>query len=745
MWYNPPLMELSLRARFKNLFQSSNDYRLGTVKGVFIPNILQMIGVILFMRLGWVLGHVGSTSMLTIISLASSILIITSFSLSSIVSNMKVGSGGAYFIISRVLGIEFGSAIGILLCLSQHASIALCVSGFSLSIQQFFPDVSIKLIEAATLTSLIVISYISTQLAVKTQMLIFISLFMSIGAIFLYSAPFDISLLPPVETATTSLTFWLAFAMFFPAVTGIEAGMSMSGDLKNPSRSLPLGTLISVLAAFVIYSGISIFLSSHVPAEALRDHPFILYHIAKFKPLVLIGVWGATLSSALGGVLGAPRVIQALAKDRVLPSFLAKGHGKSNQPRIATVLVYGTALALTLGTNINQIIPMLTMICLVSYGLINFVAFFEGFLKNPSWRPHFPTPWPLALVGSLGCLTAMFLINPIASLIVIGLTAAIGAVTSLRGIGGSWDDIRFGLFSFLVHKGAAKLSSFAPNAKSWRPNILSLFSDTMFSSNLALFSHALDHGKGFLTFGINASSPEDAKSIQGVQQRLSEMKIPAFLHVNHSENTPGNLVQTVKNYGFGPLVPNTVLLPLSAGADAILKVLEDAGRVQKNIMILKSDEGNPRLYSEPFVTPKKINLWWRGGNQNNFELCLALSYSLRGSPIWSGLEICIKSLVDSHATMEQLSHVFERYYKKLRIKKLSFGPIFEENGEFFSTLTAHSKEADFTFLGLRSRKEGESHEEYRTYFEDLLEKTKNIPNLAYVLAGENLSFQKIFD
>jgi len=737
-------MELSLGTRFKNAFRRNKDYKLGTIKGVFIPNILQMIGVILFMRLGWVLGHVGSTSMLSIISLASSILIVTSLSLSSIVSNMKVGSGGAYFIISRVLGVEFGSAIGILLCVSQHASIALCVSGFSVSLQQFFPDISILLIEAVTLTSLIVISYISTQLAVKAQLLIFFALFASIGAIFLYSAPFDAALLPAAEATTaTTLTFWLAIAMFFPAATGIEAGMSMSGDLRTPSRSLPLGTLASVLVAYLIYSGLTIFLSSHVPAEFLREHPFIVYHIAKIKPLVILGVWGATLSSALGSILGAPRVIQALAKDRVLPSFLSKGHGKSNQPRIAIVLVYCAAMGLTLGTNINQIIPMMTMICLVSYGMINFVAFFEGFLKNPSWRPHFQTPWPLALIGSLGCFTAMFLINPVASLIVIGLTVAICLVTSTRGIGGGWDDIRFSLFSFLVHKGAAKLSSFSPNAKSWRPNILSLFNENAFCSNLALFSHALDHGKGFLTFGVHASAQEE--SIQGVRQHISDLKIPAFLHVNHSENTPGNLVQTVKNYGFGPLVPNTVLLPLSTGLNALLQVLEDASRVQKNIVILKSDEGNPRLYSEPFVTPKKINLWWRGGNQNNFELCLALSYSLRGSSIWSGIEICIKSLVKSQETKDQLSHVFERYHKKLRIKKLSFEPILDEDGDFFSNLISYSKDADFTFLGLRIRKEGESHEEYQAYFESLLEKTAPVPNLAYVLAGENLSFQKIFD
>lgn len=733
-------MELSLRARFKTFFRREKDHKLGTMKGVFIPNILQMIGVILFMRLGWVLGHVGTTSMLIIISLASSILVITSFSLSSIVSNMKVGSGGAYFIISRVLGIEFGSAIGILLCLSQHASIALCVSGFSLSLQEFYPHVSIHLFEAATLSTLILISYISTQFAVKTQGLIFFALFISIGSIFFGGNQYVSSTLQPLDLPMTTLTFWMGFAMFFPAATGIEAGMSMSGDLKNPNRSLPIGTILSVLVAYLLYSSITLFLSSEIAPEMLRSHPFIIYHLAQIKPLVILGVWGATLSSALGSILGAPRVIQALAKDGVLPSFLSKGHGKDNQPRIATLFVYVMAMGLTIGTNINQIIPMMTMICLVSYGLINFVSFFEGFIKNPSWRPSLNTPWPLSLLGSIGCFTAMFLINPKASLIVIALTILLCIWASHRKIDGRWDDIRYGLFSFLVHKGAAKLSTLRPNAKSWRPNIFTLFSEDL-PQNLALFSHALDHGKGFLTFGTQTSEESIHEKFK---EQLSSLKIPSFIHINYSDSSSLSQLQQIKNYGFGPLIPNTIILPASTGKTNINKILTDTNRVKKNIIILKSDENNPRLYAEPYVTPKKIDLWWRGGNQNNFELCLALSYCLRGSPIWSGVEIHIKSLLNDEETKDQLANIFERYKKKLRIKKLFFDPVVDPNGNFFKNLENSSKETDFIFLGLRTKKEEESEKDYETYVSTFIEKTKILPNLAYVLAGEELSFEKIF-
>ena len=736
-------MEISLSARFKSYFSREKDHKLGAIKGVFIPNVLQMIGVILFMRLGWVLGNVGTSAMLMIISLASSILIITSFSLSSIVSNMKVGSGGAYFIISRVLGIEFGSAIGSLLCVSQHASIALCVSGFSLSIQQFFPDISIKLIEAITLTSLITISYISTHLAVKAQAIIFITLFISIGSIFFGSSQVVDASLYAVEFPLPALTFWAGFAMFFPAATGIEAGMSMSGDLRNPSRALPLGAIMSVITAFLLYASLALFLSREMSPGMLRAHPFIVYNMAKIKMLVVVGVWGATLSSALGSILGAPRIIQALAKDQVLPSALAKGHGKTNQPRTAILLVYCTSLILTLCTNINQIIPIMTMICLVSYGLINFVTFFEAFIKNPSWRPNFNTPWPVALFGSLGCFLVMFLINVNASLIVIALTIILCMVSAYRGIGGRWDDIRYSIFSLLVHKGAARLAKLNPNAKSWRPNLISLFESSALPLSLAYFSYALDHGKGFLTFGTTLANEERSKEVE-FKQQLGELKIPSFLHVNYSDHSSVNLLQQIKNYGFGPLTPNSVILPLTDDHELIIEVLKDTQRIKKNIILLKSDSANPRLYAESYVTAKRINLWWRGGNQNNFELCLALSYCLRGSPIWSRAEIRIKSLIRDEEELEKLTGLFEKYEKKLRIKKLVFCPILDEAGSFLSNLIEHSEDADFTFLGLRAAREDETDEEFVSYFSNLAAGVSPIPNMAFVLAGEQLSFKKIF-
>lgn len=513
------------------MIKKYGDGKFGTFEGVFIPNVLQMIGVILFLRLGWVLGHTGVVEMSVIITLSALLLFVTGLSLSSIVSNMKMSGGGAYYLISRALGIEFGSALGVLSCISQLCSISLCVTGFSLSLYEFYPLLSLPLLKAATLTALVLISYFSTNFALKTQLFIFVGLAVSIGAIFLGSTTPSETLVPTNEAAT--LSFWGSFAMFFPAMTGIESGMSMSGDLRNPARSLPIGTLGAVAVVYTIYLSIALFLSSFVPPELLRAYPFILYYTSKVGYLIIIGIWAATISSALGAILGGPRVIQAIAKDGILPDFLSKGFGPTNQPRVATIMVYVLGMLLTLGTDINQIIPMLTMSCLISYGLLNFIAFFESFMQNPSWRPTVRVHWAISLTGAIGCLVAMFMINPGAAFIVIALVSIFCFWTGKRKLKGNWDDLKHSIFSFFVHKGTVKLSTLEASAKSWRPHILTLFDQPSVQKNLAYFSHALNQEKGFLTFSANLITRDGAKEVyENIKKDLQGFKIPSHLHLN---------------------------------------------------------------------------------------------------------------------------------------------------------------------------------------------------------------------
>ena len=321
----------------------------GTFKGVFTPSLITILGAILFLRMGWLVGHTGIITTLLIITFASALTFITGLSVASTATNMNVKGGGVYYIVSRSLGIETGASVGLPLYLAQACGIAFYITGFSEALSGSFtsyvviPELYISITILCLLT---LVSYKSTDFALKIQLLLLGVIIIALVSIFT-GDPSQLNLALDSKEAFGTIpkvTFWQAFAVFFPAVTGIEAGLSMSGVLKNPSRSLPLGTIGAVVTGFMVYGCLALFLHYFVPQSYLKSQPLVLYHIAQVGFFVLLGIWGATLSSALGGLLGAPRTLQALAKDRIIPSFLVSR--KSEGPSL--LITFGIALSLFL-------------------------------------------------------------------------------------------------------------------------------------------------------------------------------------------------------------------------------------------------------------------------------------------------------------------------------------------------------------------------------------------------------------
>lgn len=386
-------------------------YQFGTFQGVFTPSILTILGVIMFLRFGWVLGNVGLPLTLLIVTMATSITFLTGLSLSATATNMKVGGGGAYYLISRSLGLEVGAAIGVPLFFAQALGIAFYISGFAESIVDVvdvtpliehlpFAITPIRFISVVTLLVLTVIATVSADLALKTQLLILAMIAASLVSFFAGGTPSE-TFIDADTLIPARLGFWAVFAVFFPAVTGIEAGIAMSGDLKNPAKSLPRGTIAAVVTGYVVYMTIPVFLSWVIRDErVLLLRPLIMADIARWGRLILLGVWAATLSSALGALLGAPRTLQALSRDKVLPRFIGRGFGKNNDPRTATACSFLVALVAILLGDLNLIAPILTMFFLTSYGLINLSAGLEGLIESPTWRPQFRFPWWGSLLGA---------------------------------------------------------------------------------------------------------------------------------------------------------------------------------------------------------------------------------------------------------------------------------------------------------------------------------------------------------
>ena len=276
----------------------------GLFKGVYIPSTLTILGVIMYLRMGWVVSHVGLVATLLIICMSTIITFLTALSISATSTNMKVGTGGAYYMISRVLGVEAGAAIGIPLYLSQALGISFYIVGFSESISYLAPGVNHLWVSIGTLVALALLAWISADLALKIQTVVFLVIIASLVSF--YTGPLD----GPIDLVDKPLPdgsdegFWAVFAVFFPAVTGILTGVSMSGDLKQPSRSIPVGTILAVVTGFIIYMSIPVLLSMRAPDYELRNDPLIMVRLAWFGPLIFLGLWGATLSSALGSLLG---------------------------------------------------------------------------------------------------------------------------------------------------------------------------------------------------------------------------------------------------------------------------------------------------------------------------------------------------------------------------------------------------------------------------------------------------------
>ena len=278
----------------------NKGYGFGTFQGVYTPSILTIIGVVMYLRFGWMLGNVGLTTSLIIVTIGSIITLLTGLSISALATNMRMKGGGAYYMLSRSFGVEAGAAMGIPLALAQAIGVSFYVAGFSealvnssLPLVEYFNP---RIVSFVTLTILAIVSTLSADIALKSQYFIMGAIAVSRVSFFMGSSPETLVSVSP-DKVPPSLGFWPVFAVFFPAVTGILSGVGMSGDLKNPSRSIPLGTIAAVLTGYAVYMAIPIFLSDFVTdSDVLKTDSMIFTKCAKWAFPILLGVWAATLS-----------------------------------------------------------------------------------------------------------------------------------------------------------------------------------------------------------------------------------------------------------------------------------------------------------------------------------------------------------------------------------------------------------------------------------------------------------------
>jgi amino acid transporter len=694
---------------------------LGAFLGVFTPSILTILGVILFLRSGWVVGNVGLIPSLLIVVIANAISFATALSVSAIATNMHVGAGGAYYIISRSLGLEFGGAIGVPLFLAQAFSVTLYSFGLTESLRLVWPDLPMRTVAALTVLAVSFVSSKSADFALRIQIPVLAAIGLALISLFLGVPRHAQESVTLWSGAGDGLSFWVVFAVFFPAVTGIMAGVSLSGDLADPKRAIPRGTIAAVLVGFVVYFSIPIALAAAAEPSALIDDPMIWFAIAAVPVAVYPGLWGAILSSAVGSMLGAPRTLEALASDRVVPRVLAARPFGERGPSMAHVAATGIALTAVALGDLNAVAPVLTMFFLTTYGMINLVAGLEKLSGAPSYRPSIKVWWWISLAGALGCFWVMSLINWVAALVAVVVEIALYSYLRRRSLTASWGDMRYGTMMSLVRGILLRIRYLPVAPRNWRPHILAFAGDLDRRLDLVRFAAWLNQDRGLLSVcrllvgKIDDSAPVMEDEIVDMQRRLDNENLTAFSEVHAVPDFESGALTVAQAHGIAGLGSNCVMFGWSSKPDrqaSVLRIMRSASLLGKSSVICRI---TPRSWAP---TPRRIDVWW-GGLQNNGDMLLLFAHLLSLNPEWQTAQISVKSVSTSKYPSKWSE---ERLTGLLLRSRINAEPTAIDNSEgrpIRDIIHEQSRNSDIVFMGLREPNPG-GEAEYAARLEGLM-------------------------
>lgn len=812
--------------------------KFGAFGGVFTPSVLTILGVIMYLRLGYVVGHAGWIGTIFIIMIAHVISITTGLSVSSVATDRKVKAGGLYYMLSRSLGLPIGGSIGITLFVGTALSISMYIVGFSesfngalglndsmqqtvvaeiskndrisqaltaevkedstgslasalltqISFAQYVNDSlslneSIKLaLEEAdfakqaiqqvdvlengqlsdsvrsvdyklgqisiiltksiksevdrsvmnwlritgslTLFLIATIALISTSLAIKTQYYIMAAIALSlvsiIGGMMFFPIPeFEITQLQPFRDADLSDNYAVIFGIFFPAVTGFTAGVAMSGDLKDPKKAIPVGTIAAIAVGLIVYIGLGLLLSLKIDPQVLRDEENIFTKLtflvrSGWMPdgwngpyLLNAGIWGATLSSALGGILGGPRILQAMSWDKITPKMFGVGVGASNEPRNALILTFLIAEGGVLIGDLNAIAPIVSMFYLAAYGFINLTSALESWTGS-DFRPSFKIPRFISVLGALATFTVMSQISlgaMIGSFLIIGL---LFFYLTKKQINLGFTDIWQGVWAELVRIGLFNIDkkSRAKDKKNWRPNIL------LFSGDKGRRPYLVDFGKSVVG-RLGVVSSFELIETEEMEQPLTRADQTVdtgsgftgmFFRKYQCRNIYEGIQTITETYGFSGIEPNTVMMGWARYSKSPVDFTKLIGRFHKmdyNILVMDYDQ------RVGFGANETIDIWWEGKG-GNVAFALTMARFLTADDAWIKAKVRLFIMIDkTQVNSTEVYQTMEDELEELRIYA-EVKIVDNQHGEksLYSAIEIESNRADLIFVELPSIEAG---------------------------------------
>ncbi|XP_028177842.1 solute carrier family 12 member 9-like [Ostrinia furnacalis] len=592
--------------------------KVGTFAGVFCPVVLSMFSALIFIRMGYLVGNAGLLVTLAQFGLAYLIVLFTVTSICAVSTNGAVEGGGVYFMISRTLGPEFGGAIGTLFFFANVVSSALCISACTEALVENFgpngylvhPNPGIpdgwwyrflyrSLLNGAGLG----VSLAGAALFARTSLAIWATMLVCLASAFVsFVVTPPQSIAKPDTNLLTNMTsfnytglsketfmgnlypsygqdyttsdgsmvdFASVFGVLFIGVTGVMAGANMSGELKNPSKSIPMGTLTALLFTGVSYAALSLLTAATCTRELLQNNYVYLLPINVWPPFIAVGMLTATFSAGLSNLIGASRVLEALAKDNIFGFLLRPVANHSGNPVLAVIISWLLVQIGIMAGSLNAIAQVNSVLFMTSYFAINLACLGLDLASAPNFRPSFVHfSWMTSLLGLGGCAALMFALRPLhaagAALACCSLVVALHLL-SPAAADPKWGSLSQALIFHQVRKYLLLLDPRREHVKFWRPQMLLLVGSPRQAAPLIDFVNDQKKGGLFVLGHVRIGQLDGNGDPLAAEQKywlklIDHLKVKAFVELCLAESVRSGAAHLTRLSGLGAMKPDTVLL-----------------------------------------------------------------------------------------------------------------------------------------------------------------------------------------
>lgn len=718
----------------KEKIQRGIQKRMGTAP-VYFTAISTILGAILFLRFGFAVGTVGVAGVILLILVGHMVTLPTSMAISEIATNQKVEGGGEYYMISRSFGLNIGATIGISLYLSQAISVAFYIIAFAEAFRPLadFIQLHYQIVipaRAISIPSLLLLGLLiwrkGASLGVKMLYVVVTLLLISLLAFFVGHRVPDFTV--PSEAAPLfghMDQLFIVFAIIFPAFTGMDAGVGLSGDLKKPHISIPKGTIWATLTGMIIYIFVVLKLEASATTQELVSQPLIMSKIAVFGWILIpLGLAAATLSSAIGSILVAPRTLQAIAMDESLPSkqlnrFFGKGVGKTGEPRNATIISLLIALVFVSLGGIDVVAKIISMFFMVTYASMNLISFFNHFGADPSYRPAFKSKWYFSLAGFVLATLLMFLMNPFyASVSIVAILVLYLIINYVHRQRAGLESIFQGVMFQISRKIAVYLQGAAKTNETWRPSAICISSDTFERDKIFDLLNWISYSHGFGTYIHYIEGYYSREKYHESQEVLDRLILKA-------NKTVGNMiVDTVISPSYTSAIAQLIQIPGISGMENNMVIFEydkqkpeKLTRVIENLRMVEAGDFDICILGSSMRNIKYdngIHIWIRDINRDNERLMILLSYVIMGHPYWKNARMSL-FILSEKSKMEETAQSINQFVLdgRLPVSKHNITVIEQEPEVNFRTIIGkYSSEAALTIVGFYNEQlkhEGEKH------------------------------------